>query len=146
MTRDLSDEVLDHSEDGAWSVRDILAHLLDRRRYQRQRIELMLTEDRPSFPDVDEVGSLEESGYRTRPIDWLLHELERGRADDVERFEGLDEAELGRGGEHSLIGAVTVGEMLHHVVHHDLLHVAQAAETLAAIAHLGRGNMTLVDE
>ncbi len=146
MTRGLADDVLDHSKEGAWSVRDILAHLLDRRRFQRERVELMLAEDRPSFPDVDEVGSLEESGYRTRPVDWLLDELERGRADDVERYEGLDEAQLGRGGEHSLIGTVTVGEILHHVVHHDLVHVAQAAETLAAIAHRGRGNMRLVDE
>ncbi len=146
MTRGLSDDALDHCEEGEWSVRDILAHLLDRRRYQRERIELMLTEQRPSFPDVDEVGSLEESRYRTRPIDWLLDELERGRAEDVERFEGLDEAQLGRDGEHSLIGTVTVGETLHHIVHHDLLHVAQAAETLAAIAHRGRGNMRLLDQ
>ena len=90
MTRGLSDDVLDYCEEGEWSVRDILAHLLDRRRYQRERIELMLTEQHPSFPDVDEVGSLEESRYRTRPVDWLLDELERGRAEDVERFEGLD--------------------------------------------------------
>lgn len=146
MTRGLSDDVLDDCEEGAWSVRDILAHLLDRRRYQRERIELMLAEQRPSFPDVDEVGSLDESGFRTRPIDWLLDELERGRAEDIERFKGLDEAQLGRDGEHSLIGAVTVGEVLHHVAHHDLIHVAQAAETLAAIAHRGRGAMRLVDE
>lgn len=146
MTAGLPDDVLDDCEEGAWSVHDIVAHLLDRRRYQRERIELMLSEQRPSFPDVDEVGSLEESRYRTRPIDWLLDELERGRAGDVERFEGLDEAQLGRGGEHSLIGAVTVGETLHHIAHHDLVHIAQAAETLAAIAHRGRGNMRLVDQ
>ena len=102
MTRGLSDDVFDYCEEGEWSVRDILAHLLDRRRYQRERIELMLSEQRPSFPDVDEVGSLEESRYRTRPIDWLLDELERGRAEDVERFEGLDEAQLGRDGEQFL--------------------------------------------
>jgi uncharacterized damage-inducible protein DinB len=146
LARGLPDELLEHADDGRWSVRDIVAHLLDRRRYQRGRIELMLAEEHAGFPDVDEAESLEASGFRTRTVASLLDELERERTGDLARFTALDEGELGRTGEHSAVGTVTVANMLSHIAYHDLLHVSQAAETVAAIAHLGRGNMRLVDE
>lgn len=134
-------EAFEARDEGGWSALDVVAHLLDRRRAQRQRVEVMLAEERPLLPDEDERVTLEASGFRARPLGSLLIDFERQRREDVERYRALTAADLARVGMHSVAGEVTLGEMLNHVAYHDLAHLRQAAATLGAIAHEARGPM-----
>jgi len=133
----------DARDPGGWSVRDCLAHLLDRAPMQRRRVEAMLTEQHPTLMNEDETASLEASGFRLLPVPVLLDRFEALRVADVERYRGLTAADLARTGEHSVAGLTTVAEMLNHVAYHDLDHLRQAAATLATVAHEGRGAMQI---
>ncbi|MDA0271072.1 MAG: DinB family protein [Chloroflexi bacterium] len=128
---------------GGWSVRDCVAHLLDRAPMQRRRVEAMLGEQHPTLMNEDETASLEASGYRLLPLAILLDRFEALRVVDVQRYRGLTAADFARTGEHSVAGPTTVAEMLNHIAYHDLDHLRQAAATLAGAAHEGRGAMQI---
>ena len=126
-----------------WSARDVVAHLLivndlglDR------RLHLMVEEDDPLVPDVNEHTTLAESGYRARPVGDLLADFAARRADTVEWMRRLGPSELERTGNHEMTGRVTVSDVVHHIAFHDLVHVAQIANLIARPLNAARGGMS----
>jgi uncharacterized damage-inducible protein DinB len=125
-----------------WSPRDVVAHLLTVRDLGGMaRIRRVVEQDEPRIEPYDETAALQASGYRERPLGWLLLEFERKRREDVEWLRTLDEATLGRRGLHGEYGPVTAGELLHHIAYHDLDHLRQVASMLMPALDAGRGNM-----
>ena len=125
-----------------WSTRDVVAHLLiindlglDR------RLHLIVAEDTPDVPDVNEHDSLAASGYRDRPLADLLDDFAAHRANTVEWMRTLGPAGLERVGNHEITGRVTVSDVVHHIAFHDLVHVAQIANLIAAPLNAARGGM-----
>lgn len=139
LTDALPQRMMDAHEDGDWSARDIVAHLLDRWDTQAERIRRILDESHPLIMDEDEVAGLEASGYRTRPIEWLLDEFSDKRGEWGPTLRSIGDKDLARTAQHSVAGKFTLAEMLNHVAYHDLTHIEQIARTLARVPNAGRG-------
>lgn len=138
----LGDEVVETAADEGWSPKDVVAHLLVSGRLGAvERIRAVVERERPALPGYDEHEELERSGFRARPAGQLLDDFERQRGEHVEWLRGLPAEAFARSGEHSEVGAVTAGELLHHIAYHDQLHLGQLTRMLGARFEPLRGPM-----
>jgi len=138
----LPDGVATRPADGDWSPRDVLAHVLSVEPWAlAARVRLMLDEDDPAIPSIDEADVLARSGFRERSVDWLLGEFERTRATDVAWLRGLTARQISREGHHAQVGTITIANVLHHIAFHDLTHLGQIAAMLEPTYDVGRDNM-----
>jgi hypothetical protein len=127
-----------------WSPKDIVAHLLSiSPQAALERVRLMLEHDNPMIPNVDEEATLAASGMRSWPLPRLLDEFAVERGERMSRLTHLSDVELRRPGRHSVAGVITVADVINHVAYHDLLHVAQIAQLLAAPIEERRGAMRM---
>ncbi|MSQ36311.1 MAG: DinB family protein [Dehalococcoidia bacterium] len=124
---------------GGWSPRDLVAHLTDRGRIQRARVERLIAAPGATIEDSDEHATLAASGLRSRPLAELLATFARERAVDVQRYATLSPERLADAGVHSAAGAITAAQLIHQAAYHDLQHVRQIAATLAVLPDAGRG-------
>jgi hypothetical protein len=125
-----------------WSPKDVVAHLLMVRDVGGMaRIRRIVEQHEPPIEPYDEAEALEASGYRERPLGWLLLEFERRRHEDVEWLRQLDDAALARRGLHGEFGWITAAEILHHIAYHDLDHLRQATAMLMPPLDERRGAM-----
>lgn len=135
-------DVVEAPADEGWSPKDVVAHLLANHPWAMvNRVRLMLDEDDPPVPDVDEQVALDDSGLRPKPLDELLDELELRRAEAVAWLRELTPEQLGRTGRHEVAGEISIADLLHHLAYHDLLHVEQAARMLQGHYEPLRGGM-----
>lgn len=113
---------------GAWSVRDVLAHLADEEANDfRARMRAVLQDPPPRWPDVDADAALrtaERSGASARA---LLERFREERAVSLAWLATLDEVDLERA---QRVGAqrVRAGDLLAAWVGHDLTHLRQLAD------------------
>ncbi len=108
-----------------WCVKEQIDHLIDVDRLMSGRIAAILTEDGPRLANRDdevENRKVFDSGARSRPVGTLLQRLAEGRAEIVARFESASAADLGREGRHELFGAITVYQIVRHLIWHDHRH------------------------
>jgi hypothetical protein len=127
----LPDATLNQPNEESWSVKDIVAHLLDVEGVAFvERITRMLAEERPYLAAIDPPGRLEAGGYASRSLDELLDELGRRRATDVSWLRGLDAEQLRRPGLHQEVGEVFVVDIAHQWAAHDMAHLRQIAVML----------------
>jgi len=101
----------------------------------------MLDRDDPHVAPVDEEAALERSGYRGRPLAWLLDAFERERAESMRLLRPLTAEHVARSGRHAQLGGITVADVIHHVAFHDLVHVRQIASMLEGPMNDARANM-----
>jgi DinB superfamily len=121
-------EVLEQPNAEGWSLKDIVAHLVDVEDVAFvERISRMLGEDRPFITAIDPPARLAAGGYARRCLDDLLDELERRRAADVGWLRGLDPEQLGRSGLHQEVGEIFVIDIAHQWAAHDMAHLRQIA-------------------
>ncbi len=130
---------VERQDAGGWSPRDLVAHLADRGRIQRARVERLIAAPGATIEDSDEHATLAASGLRSRPLAELLATLARERAADVQRYAALSPERLEHTGVHSVAGAITAAQLINQAAYHDLQHVRQIAATLAALPDAGRG-------
>ncbi len=112
--------------DDRWCVKEQIEHLIDVDGLMSGRITAILTEDSPRLANRDdevENRKVFDSGARSEPIGTLLQRLADGRAEIVARFESASAAELGRNGRHELFGAITVYQIVRHLIWHDHRHL-----------------------
>jgi hypothetical protein len=134
---------VERADAGGWSARDVVAHLVDRGRIQRERVERLLAEPGATIEDLDEQQTLASSGLRRRSLDELLALLERARREDVARYTALPDTAIARAGVHTVAGTITVAQLIHQAAYHDLLHLRQVAATLASFPGAGRGPLAM---
>jgi len=127
--------------EGAWCVRDVLAHLLVNDPIALVRFRRITAEEQPAIENVDEEAALAASGARERPIAALLDEVARGRLELVTYLRALTPEQLQRSGIHSAIGPMRSIELLHHLAYHDLNHVRQVATLLGTPLDNHRGGL-----
>jgi len=113
---------------GQWSAMSCLRHLLDSEEHVWPvRLRAFLAgEDVLDF-DPDEMGTPLDPGDAAAD---LAAEFARFRAANLEALAAVTAADLSRGVRHSLLGAVTLGELLHEWAAHDLMHTVQAEQAL----------------
>jgi DinB family protein len=122
--------LLQPNEEG-WSLKDIVAHLHDVESAAFvERIQRMLSEDRPFIRSIDPPARLAAGNYAERGLTELLDELTGQRAEHVSWLRSLTTADLVRRGQHDEVGEITVADVVHQWPAHDLTHLRQIAVML----------------
>lgn len=113
---------------GAWSARACLVHLVETERWVFPvRVRALLAgQDFAGF-DPDSQGTIEPTETPTAD---LLAEFSALRAQNVAVVAALQPTDLPRTVRHADLGMVTLAELLHEWVAHDLMHTVQAARAL----------------
>lgn len=124
---------------------EIVDHLIDRGRIQRERVERFTTKPGANIKDRDERESLEASGLRGVPLPELLDVLERDRASDVALYSGLRPFELELRGMHSAAGEISVTNLVNQTAYHEAMHFAQIAVAIDRSPGTGRGAFAMLD-
>lgn len=135
----LPPEVLGLPDSGGWSAHDIVAHLVDRGRIQRERVDRLLAQPGTAIEDRDEQESLAASGLPAQPLATLLDILDRERANDVALYSRLRPFELDLRGVHSVAGEISVANLVNQAAYHDTMHLAQIAGAIGQSPAAGRG-------
>lgn len=142
MLAGMPDGVVEAPDAEGWSPKDVVAHLLSIHYAANvQRARLILDNDDPVIPGVDEIATLESSGMRGWALAKLLDAYTAARAESLSWLRALSDAELARSGRHAVVGVVTIADVLHHIAYHDQVHVRQIALMLAAPLEQRRGAM-----
>jgi hypothetical protein len=124
----LPQDVIDEPNEAGWSLKDVVAHLVDvEDGVMVERIERMLHEEQPFIESIDPPARLIESGYRKRELVELLSDLDNMRTRHIRWLEGLTADELARSGEHDTVGKIKVIDIAHQWAAHDMAHLRQVA-------------------
>jgi uncharacterized damage-inducible protein DinB len=120
---DLGEEVQDTA--GAWTIGEILNHLLDTERRYYGRVGRLRREDRPKMsimpdPDYTKLTALKA---------WSLFYEARRR--HLRLLRSLQPAEWRRPGTLTPVGRITIGSLVRHMAAHDAMHTAQIARRLS---------------
>ena len=113
-----------------WCVVEIVCHLRDFEEIFHNRVVMMLEQDNPTFPNIDQVALAAEGNYKGQSLDAALKALTDRRRKHLDLLSGLTDAQWQRPGIHPRQGPTNVLERTAHVVMHDLDHLDQIAKTL----------------
>lgn len=134
--------VLTRPNPEGWSIKDIVAHLIDTEEIAfNVRIGRIDAEDRPLIRSIDPPARLLEGGFAARELADLLDTLTRRRASSVAYVRALTPAQLARTGMHDSAGTITPRNIIHQWAYHDLAHTRQIMEMIQATLVHGMGNM-----
>ena len=135
-------------EDARWkpapdrfSVAEVLAHLSHSEGHcYRARLDRFLNEERPEFEPDDAQFYLDL--YRDADPEDAFDHFEEQRETNVEFLRDLPREAGGRVALHKEAGEITLSQMLHEWVLHDLGHVRQVADLVRARKYLaGAGRL-----
>jgi hypothetical protein len=111
---------------GEWSALECLQHIIDTEKVLQFRVRAFLEgRDFPGF-NPDEEGTLLRA---SAPVE-MARQFAQMRRESLDLLADLKEADLERRARHAELGMVTLGEMLHEWVAHDLNHTVQAERAL----------------
>jgi uncharacterized damage-inducible protein DinB len=132
LTSSLSDAGLDcRATPGEWSIREILAHLVDDEMYvMRTRLERIIKEDQPSLAPHDEKLWYANRNKTRDALDELLNDFAVQRAASLGIIKMLRETDWMRQGYQPEYGLFTAQEWLTHWVAHDTTHLQQIQSNL----------------
>jgi uncharacterized damage-inducible protein DinB len=123
LVGDMSEEVQDR--DGAWTIAQILNHLLETERRYFGRVRRLRGETKPKMrilldPDYSRLSALRA---------WsLFYELRRRH---LKLLRSLKADEWRRSGTLTPIGRITIVSLVRHMTAHDAMHAAQIARRLS---------------
>ena len=122
-----------HPAPGEWCVKECLGHILEaERRGFNGRIRTLLQQTEPALTAWDQQAVARERHDCERSVAALLAEFDRLRSDSVALVEGLQPADLDRGGTHEKVGYLRVRDLLHEWLHHDRNHFRQLQANVQA--------------
>jgi hypothetical protein len=140
MLRDLMSEISE--EDARWkpapdrfSIAEVLAHLSHSEGHcYRLRLDRFLTEELPLLEPDD--ASMFYELYREADAQDSFDHFEEQRETNVEFLRTLPRSAGKRRARHQEAGEITLSQMLHEWVLHDLGHIRQVAELVRARRYL----------
>jgi hypothetical protein len=113
---------------GEWPAIACLHHLMATEKVFAFRLDAFLS-GQPSFPDYNPDAPENHLDLTVSPID-LASEFARCRSASLRWLRELAEADLRRTARHSLLGPVTLEQMIYNWTAHDLNHTVQAERAL----------------
>lgn len=113
-----------------FTLREVVAHLLDYDMVCRERFERIIREDVPDLPNWDEVEAAEH--YAKREAVRELDVLQDSRATLAVWLEGLEAGEWLRTGTRPNVGTFSLVEGVALMLGHDSYHLRQIVEWLEA--------------
>ncbi len=130
----LSDQALDfRPAPSEWSIREILAHLVDDEMYvMRTRLERIIKEDHPSLAPHDEQRWYAQRNTTRDTLAELLSDFGLQRAASLGILKMLRESDWAREGYQPEYGVFTAEEWLTHWVEHDVTHLQQIRNNVQA--------------
>jgi hypothetical protein len=136
LLRDVTQEEAATLRDGpdGWSVLFIACHLRDFEAIYRARIELMLTEEQPTFELTDNDELARRNAYAAQDLRAVLAETRAGRRSLIARLEQLSDEQWLRVGLHPEQGPTTVLDAAINAGLHDVDHAEQILRCLAPTA------------
>jgi hypothetical protein len=116
------DDVRQRPDDSTWSPLEYTAHVRDVLRLYDYRLQLMLEEDDPLYPNWDQDATAVAERYNEQDPATVAGELVGAAATLADRFDVLDDAQWQRPGRRSDGVSFTVATFavyfVHDVVHH----------------------------
>jgi uncharacterized damage-inducible protein DinB len=123
LVGDMSEEIQDR--DGAWTIAQILNHLLDTERRYYGRVRRMRRELKPKMRIMPDPDYTKLSALRA----WsLFYEL---RQRHLRVLRSLNTDEWRRAGTLTPVGRITIASLVRHMAAHDSMHAAQIARRLS---------------
>ena len=134
LTAGLDNDALDfHPASNDWSIREILAHLVDDEMYvMRLRMERIIKEDQPHLTPHDEQKWYASRNTTRDQLEELLADFSVQRAASLGIVKMLRETDWARQGTQPEYGTFTAEGWLGNWVEHDAVHLLQIASTLEA--------------
>lgn len=126
--------------DGAWSIRDVLAHLGDVELLTSLRIRLILVEESPNLPAIAQerwVSLL----HRGSTIEDLLEEFWFAQRRNAALLRTLTPEEMNRRGTHPRYGVVTIEQLVKSNEEHREKHLAQIERIKSALGLTASGSI-----
>lgn len=122
---------IDHAPAGAWSPRQIVHHLADTELFRGARLRVLLSEDEPRIPALDE-RRFASSLHYDRDVASSLTLLAAVMDTNLELLDCLDEEEWRRAGVHEEFGEFSVEAWLERAAGHAHDHANQILSVLEA--------------
>lgn len=120
---------------GAWSIVEIVAHLVDEEREDfGARLRSVLEDPARVWPRTDPEGWARDRAYQAREVAPMVDEFEGERARTIAWLESLRGVDWTRAYQHPKVGPVPAGDLLAAWPAHDALHVRQIAKRLFELA------------
>lgn len=134
LTASLPSAALDFRlEPSEWTIREILAHLVDDEMYvMRTRLERIIKEERPDLAPHDEKKWYANRNTTRDEPDELLADLQLQRAASLGLMKMLRESDWARQGFQPEYGLFSAEEWLGRWAEHDMVHLRQIEGNLAA--------------
>jgi hypothetical protein len=111
-----------------WSIREVLAHLVDVEQMFSERASRMVEEKAPQLTEYDQEAAYAAGKYSTGTAKEHLHKFCHERDRSVSKLRYLPGDALTRKGQHNVLGTITLAELINEWAFHDLGHVRQIAE------------------
>ena len=119
-----------HLLPGVWAPVEVLAHLADAELVFGLRVRLVLTNQRPTLPLLDQGALAVRARYLEWPPELALERFTTRRAETLELLSSCSAGELERVGVHPVRGEVSVADLVALALAHDTDHVGQIRERL----------------
>lgn len=117
---------------GKWTANEIIGHLLDAEWVFGFRMRMVLCQDRPTFPCMDqELWVVGQRHNEREPVE-LIEALRGLREPNLALWRGMSLDDLKREGQHDKRGPESLETMLGMCAGHDLSHLDQIRRYLAA--------------
>jgi hypothetical protein len=112
----------------AWSILEVIGHLVDEERHDfRQRLQLLLQDPKRAWPPIDPEGWVREKNFNARELSDLVGEFAAERERSVAWLAALGAGNWAHTYRHPTAGDITATALLHAWAAHDLLHLRQIA-------------------
>lgn len=128
----LSERQLDHKPaDGGFSAREVVHHTADSEMTSAIRLRRLVAEDQPQITGYDPDVFAARLHYASRPVQPSLDAIRAARESTASILEALSEAEWGRAGTHSEMGAYSIDTWLEIYAAHCHDHADQLRRAAA---------------
>jgi len=107
-----------HPGPGAWSIAELVAHLLDSDLVITDRMKRVLAEDEPVLQAFDENAWATRLDYQAMSVEEAVNLLVANRHWMAQVLKRCSEADFARTGQHTERGRQTLAELLSTVVNH----------------------------
>jgi hypothetical protein len=120
---------VDKAPPGEWSPRQIIHHLADTELFRGARLRLLIAQDEPFIPGIDENRLAERLDY-SRDVGSSLALMAAVMDANIELLDGLEDSDWSRAGTHEEFGPFSINDWLVRASGHGHEHATQILTVL----------------